>query len=407
MKMNQAINKYLTCMGKIIKHLVFIKPHSKRHCGIKNNKYLWMNKIATYSMCLFILMIAQNTLYAQEKQTGVSISTDNYPPHPSAMLDVRSANKGILVPRVDQLPDASTINTADGEGLLFYLTGPPDKKGFYYFKYIEDENKYGWVRLRYSQPRYPKGSIIMYSGDLTDDNGNLMFYNGLDALEQSNADDHFPYLGQGKPGTIMEGWQICNGHNRSPDMTDRFVVGVSDDPDRHSDYTNYKQSDDAKNSDDIDKPKHTWMMDENSMPKHNHFVDPQDFASKKFKHRHKFVNENQHNHHINAGLKDKAGSDYVKYKENKRSSRETQYVNSILASKWVKIDSSDQATFSISGCVDESDEMPTNQNEQGDIENRPPFYKVIFLMRTDRGYPNIEYNEQNYSKKKNPFPKKD
>lgn len=370
-----------------------------------------MKRFVTYSAYIIILLIVHNTLYSQEKQTGVSISTDNYPPHPSAMLDVRSANKGILVSRVDQLPDASTINTTDGEGLLFYLTGPPDKKGFYYFKYIEDENKYGWVRLRYSQPRYPKGSIIMYSGDLTDDNGNLMFYNGSEALEQSNADDHFPYLGQGKEGTIMEGWQICNGHNRSPDMTDRFVVGVSDDENLHPDYTKYDKSEDAQD-DEIDKPKHTWMMDENSMPRHNHKVNKQNFLNMTYRHRHKLEN-GSHKHTVLGIHKDgdRSGDSYLKV-QNFRCHNNSRVVSSINIKDYVTIEeSSENATFRIQGTVGKDENMPDNDddddaNDQQAIENRPPYYTVIFLMRTDRGYPNVDNNnEQNYTEKKNPFPK--
>ncbi len=376
-----------------------------------------MKRFITYSTYILILLAIQNTLYSQEKQTGVSISTDNYPPHPSAMLDVRSANKGILVPRVDQLPDASTINTTDGEGLLFYLTGPPDKKGFYYFKYIDEESKYDWVRLRYSQPQYPKGSIIMYSGDLTDNNGDLMFYNGREALEQNMVDDRFPYLGQGKEGTIMEGWQICNGHNNSPDMTDRFVVGISDDGDQYPDYTEYGSSDDAEDEDEIDKPKHTWMMNENSMPRHNHVVKKQEFLNMTYNHRHK-LEEGSHKHTVygihkkNRG--DKAGDSHLKV-QNFRCSGEDMVMSSINIARYVSIDtSSNDATFSINGSVGKDANMPDDDdnddtNDQQEIENRPPYYTVIYLMRTDRGYRNVENNnnEQNYTEKKNPFPKTD
>jgi len=50
----------------------------------------------------------------------------------------------------------------------------------------------------------PLGTVIMYHGDMA----------------------QFDTLGAGTPGTTVEGWQVCNGNNNSPDLRDRFIVGA-------------------------------------------------------------------------------------------------------------------------------------------------------------------------------------
>jgi hypothetical protein len=73
---------------------------------------------------LFISSIASvNFCYAQ----GLAVNTDGSTADPSAMLDVKSNNQGILIPRV-----ASTTSiTSPVVGLLIFQTTPPI--GFYYY----------------------------------------------------------------------------------------------------------------------------------------------------------------------------------------------------------------------------------------------------------------------------------
>lgn len=77
------------------------------------------------------------TVYAARAQNteGVSIKSTIAPPHPSAMLDIESLNKGLLIPRVNLLSytDGVTI-TSPETSLIVYNQGnmamPP---GFYYW----------------------------------------------------------------------------------------------------------------------------------------------------------------------------------------------------------------------------------------------------------------------------------
>ncbi len=82
------------------------------------------------SMILLLAIILMSTsLVAQ-----VSINTDGSDPDGSAMLDIKSTDKGILIPRVT-LNDASTAAPVANpvEGLIIYNIDGSEAKGFYYW----------------------------------------------------------------------------------------------------------------------------------------------------------------------------------------------------------------------------------------------------------------------------------
>src|SRR5687767_11299584 len=75
--------------------------------------------------CLILLLLLTTGAYAQQ---GVAINTDASPPDNSAMLDIKSTNKGVLIPRMTAAQCAAIINPATG--LMVYRTdGVP---GFYF-----------------------------------------------------------------------------------------------------------------------------------------------------------------------------------------------------------------------------------------------------------------------------------
>lgn len=85
---------------------------------------------------LLFISIFCNQISAQQ---GVAVNSDGTAPHSSAMLDVKSTNKGMLVPRVSLLSptDIVTIPTP-ANSLLVYNTNVnkaqmPDGEGFYYW----------------------------------------------------------------------------------------------------------------------------------------------------------------------------------------------------------------------------------------------------------------------------------
>ena len=90
-----------------------------------------MKKIIILFICLCYKQVSA--------QQGVAINSDGTAPHASAMLDVKSSNKGILVPRVSLLntTDAVTI-PSPANGLLVFNTNSQmaDGEGFYYWDFV-------------------------------------------------------------------------------------------------------------------------------------------------------------------------------------------------------------------------------------------------------------------------------
>jgi hypothetical protein len=89
---------------------------------------------------LLIIVLLLNVLSAFSQNIG--INEDGSSPNSSAILDVKSADKGLLIPRV-QLDDVSTAApiTAPVEGLLIYNETGTEPKGFYYW------NGTSWIKL--------------------------------------------------------------------------------------------------------------------------------------------------------------------------------------------------------------------------------------------------------------------
>jgi hypothetical protein len=82
---------------------------------------------------LFLIAIALSiSIFAQNK--GVSINETGEEPDKSAILDVQSTEKGILIPRVMLLSNTQPISVSKEEGLMIYNTDESVyKKGIYYW----------------------------------------------------------------------------------------------------------------------------------------------------------------------------------------------------------------------------------------------------------------------------------
>ena len=74
---------------------------------------------------IFVIQFVTN-IYSQ----SVSINTDGSAAHASAMLDIKSTNKGILIPRMTQAQRVAIVSP--GNGLMVYQTD--GTIGFYYYQ---------------------------------------------------------------------------------------------------------------------------------------------------------------------------------------------------------------------------------------------------------------------------------
>ncbi len=116
--------------------------------------FIFTSKLPPMSRIIFALFCALLLFPALTAQ-NVGINDDGDLPHHSAMLDVRSTNKGMLVPRLDIVQRDSIHRPATG--LLIYQTD--SIPGFYYFDKVE------WIRLG-------EGTAKVL-GDVWDTDGNL------------------------------------------------------------------------------------------------------------------------------------------------------------------------------------------------------------------------------------------
>lgn len=106
------------------------------------------NLTAKFLSCCFFSLLINATAIGQ----NVAINTDGSSPNPSALVDMKSDSKGLLIPRMTTQQRNSIASPATG--LLVYQTDAPE--GFYYNKgsaSIPD-----WISLGATGPQGPAGS---------------------------------------------------------------------------------------------------------------------------------------------------------------------------------------------------------------------------------------------------------
>lgn len=150
------------------------------------------------------------TSYIALAQTeGVSIKSSVSPPHPSAMLDVESSNKGMLAPRVSLVStDVATPVSNPAVSLLVYNTAVsgtyPHKvvPGFYFW------DGSSWRKLVAEEAGTSQGGVVPMGGII---------------------------MWSGNPMTVPTGYQLCDGNavtnanspmqgQNTPALQGRFIV---------------------------------------------------------------------------------------------------------------------------------------------------------------------------------------
>ncbi len=114
---------------------------------------------------VLIMLVFAISLYPQSG--GVSISESNSDPDASAQLDVKSTDKGVLIPRMTE-EQRNAINLP-ATGLLIYQTD--QIAGFYFYDGSSwstlgnsENRKLGNVFTRYGASTAPTGAELLYSG---------------------------------------------------------------------------------------------------------------------------------------------------------------------------------------------------------------------------------------------------
>jgi hypothetical protein len=105
-------------------------------------------------LSLLLLLIAPLLLHAQ----SVGISNDNSIPHSSAILDIKSTTKGLLIPRMSTLERTSIMGPSIGLTVF-------DMDTYSYWMYRGDVMG-GWVELQYSfQNHWSSNGINIYNSN--------------------------------------------------------------------------------------------------------------------------------------------------------------------------------------------------------------------------------------------------
>lgn len=114
----------------LTKEGVYFKGVASSTSGMANIGFFEYRKVVPTAT-----LTEQNDVKLNNNSKGVTINTDNDTAHPSAILDVKSDNQGILIPRVAKAN--RPVNPATGL-LIFQIDDTP---GFYYF------DGTNWLRL--------------------------------------------------------------------------------------------------------------------------------------------------------------------------------------------------------------------------------------------------------------------
>jgi len=298
-------------------------------------------------LVLFNVFLSNNILKAQ-----VSINTDNTPPHNSAMLDISSTDKGVLIPRLTYAEKIAISNPAPG--LLVFQTD--ERAGFYYY------NEGRWAIVGHNSN--PPGSIIMYSG--------VWSFNSSG-------------LGTGE----LEGWALCNGNNDTPNLEDRFVMGTTIESD-----INQIGGNNSLNLTNSNLPEHFHDFATNNAGNHTHSI----IVNSGGNHRHYFAtySAGSHSHTYQGsgnyhswcsgggGLYCNGGT--VRYYPNHNSSTFPTWSTSSSGSHthngYTDYDGIHSHSASASTVEAHFHSGTTNSTGLGtDFDNRPAFIKLAFIMK--------------------------
>jgi hypothetical protein len=121
----------------------------------------YLPAVFIYVFCFFLNVTAQNIAITDE---------EGYTPEASAMLDVYSINKGMLVPRVALVSTSDPVSGTKPEGLLVWNTstsGSYPDPGFYYWSGT-DWVKVGSSALDFENGLIHSGNTVKLGGTLTE-----------------------------------------------------------------------------------------------------------------------------------------------------------------------------------------------------------------------------------------------
>jgi microcystin-dependent protein len=150
------------------------------------------------------------------------IGFNNPNPDGSAIIDIVSSDKGLLVPRISSI-NRLAISSPRGSLIVF----DTDEGKFYFY------NGTQWLSLNEFERVAGSNEVALPVGNLSI-NGNVSAAGNtsIASLNVSGFSNNalVPtgaiFIWSGNLASIPSGWVICDGTNGTPDLRERFVVGV-------------------------------------------------------------------------------------------------------------------------------------------------------------------------------------
>ncbi|MCS7019132.1 MAG: hypothetical protein RMJ87_05950 [Cytophagales bacterium] len=181
--------------------------------------------------CILLAALTLLSVQAWAQNVGIGTAT----PDNSAMLDVTSANSGLLVPR---MPDHNVI-ASPANGLLVFNTTLNKfvyRSGTQWVVLDAWSFNNGNVGIGNATPpanRLEVQGNALINGNLTANNlttGGTVTAGNLNVSGVISGNGTIPIGGiimwSGSIATIPAGWALCDGNNGTPDLRDRFIVGA-------------------------------------------------------------------------------------------------------------------------------------------------------------------------------------
>lgn len=270
---------------------------------------------------------------------GVSINLNNAPPHESAILDVTSQEKGVLIPRIT-MTEMGAIS-APAEGLTVFITS----SGFEGFWYFVNGN---WEHLQPASAfndfgKTPIGGIILWSGS---------------GISSSSFDSN----GNGIVGTDTEGWSLCLGSiNSTPDLKGKFVVGYDPAITEYSITSTGGLAHQTLIEDNLPAHKHD-INDADIQNSLSVTVNPHTHTISDPGHRHSYITDNG----TAGGYADKGGA----------QNNGNYWTNSSYTGISINQCTSLTANINWNGAL-----MTEDVGNGQSFDNRPPYYVIAYIIR--------------------------
>lgn len=171
-----------------------------------------MNRI--YKCVSIAVMVALGASASGQANVGIGTTS----PDATAALHIVSpgGNQGVLIPVMDQAMRVTVKNNHAADGLLVY---DPGLRKFFFF----DGTAHIWRTLNPLTAPNDDGSA-QHSGNL-DVSGMVTATNyGINLVGNGPVPRGGIIMWSGVFGSVPDGWQLCDGTNSTPNLSDRFIV---------------------------------------------------------------------------------------------------------------------------------------------------------------------------------------